>query len=912
VRVVDVIHLSSSANTLLRERVLGLRRAGVDNRILCAEGPYVDALREAGIPVETVPLPRGLNPLQLSASLARIALYLRRNHVDVVHTHCSVPGVVGRVAARLAGVPVVVHTVHGFYFEERLSRVARALAIAAEWICGRITNVLLTQNRSDLASAERYGIGPRDARGRIGNGIDLARFQGEAPRGADTGAAAVAALAHPPTITCVARLEPVKNHGMLFEAVAQLLPRHPDLVVNLVGDGPLRADAEWRCRALGIDGAVRFLGYRDDVPALLEETDVAVLTSEKEGIPRAVLEAMAAAVPVVATDVPGTREALKDGVTGIAVPYGDARALAEAVDRLLCDPELRARMGAAGRQVARTEFDERPITQRLLTVYSSALRKHARGRTHADNSANEAIAAAVNGTADMNGTAEATSPEPEVDADARGGAVRVGRNFVYRILAQAASALVNVGAMVMLGRALEAEGYGRYAYYYALIPLLAGFTELGIGIVLTREIAKHPAEGRRLLGDALLLRLAIAIPVWLAAALVVPSFMAPGLAALVLIVVTASLMDFSQDLSVWVLRAHERLDLEARLLMTSQLVWVGIIALALALHAGLAWLLGAAAVAYAVRMAAGAWIVLRRFGRPVFDFDPRRLGRTLLSGLPFGLAAFLIVFYGRVAVLVLAAMTTPVDVSNYHVGYMLSQPFGFVAAALCMAMFPNLSRQAAREDSKMRSTLAHVVKCQFMMALPVTLALFLGAAPLVALLFGGRGFGGAPQALRILSLALAVTFMNSVARYVLAALDQRWGYFKSVVVGVAVNGGLCLLLVPRFGYVGACVAMLCAETAILLACLPALSRQIGLNEILIQAWKPFQAATVAALWVLALPEAPAAFVVVGSLATYVLMLRVVGAITPDDLALLRRVAGSFSPRGANGGAAAAAFRGGRP
>src|SRR5205814_7562266 len=118
VRIVDVINLSSSADTLLRERVLSLRAKGVDNRIVCIDGPYVKPLRAAGIPVDTVHLPRGLDPLRLVASLIQMYAYFRRVKPDLVHTHCSVPGIVGRLAARLAGVPVVVHTVHGFAFHD--------------------------------------------------------------------------------------------------------------------------------------------------------------------------------------------------------------------------------------------------------------------------------------------------------------------------------------------------------------------------------------------------------------------------------------------------------------------------------------------------------------------------------------------------------------------------------------------------------------------------------------------------------------------------------------------------------------------------------------------------------------------------------------------------------------------------
>jgi glycosyltransferase involved in cell wall biosynthesis len=348
-----------------------MRASGIDNRILCIDGPYVPALRHAGIPVETVHLPRGLDPFRLVWSTIEIASYLRRHRIDVVHTHCSIPGFVGRVAAWLARVPVVVHTVHGFHFQEGSPWLARAPYVAAERLCGRLTDTLLTQNRSDLDLAERLGIGPARRRRRIGNGIDLGRFRPldrhDTPGG-------------PLVILCVARFEPVKNHPMLFEAVRRLLERGVPVRLRLVGEGELEPVYRGLVRGMGLEEAVEFLGYRDDMPRLLAESDVAVLTSRKEGIPRAVLEAMAMEVPVVATDVPGTREAVRHEETGIAVALDDVESLVDALARLAADPALRRRLGAAGRAVVRREFDEGPIAETLRKIYRARLASRRAGQ----------------------------------------------------------------------------------------------------------------------------------------------------------------------------------------------------------------------------------------------------------------------------------------------------------------------------------------------------------------------------------------------------------------------------------------------------------------------------------------------------------------------------------------------------
>ena len=369
-RIVDVINLSSSADTLLRERVLSLRAKGVDNRIVCIDGPYVRPLREAGIPVDTIHLPRGADPFRLAWSLLELVAYFRRVKPDLVHTHCSVPGIVGRLAARLAGVPVVVHTVHGFAFHDGSRGPVAALAIAVERLTGRFTDLLLSQNHEDMDRALRHRIVPERRLEWIGNGIALDRFAAAAPRH-ESG--------RPVVITCVARMEPVKNHALLLEAAALLQQRGRRFELWLVGGGDGRARCARRVAESGLDGEVRFFGYRNDIPELLERSDIGVLTSLKEGIPRAALEAMAAGLPMVATRVTGTREVVRDGEIGFLVDVGDASALADALARLIDDPALRARMGARGRDVVRAEYDEALIVRRLERVYRVSLERRGIG-----------------------------------------------------------------------------------------------------------------------------------------------------------------------------------------------------------------------------------------------------------------------------------------------------------------------------------------------------------------------------------------------------------------------------------------------------------------------------------------------------------------------------------------------------
>jgi O-antigen/teichoic acid export membrane protein len=492
----------------------------------------------------------------------------------------------------------------------------------------------------------------------------------------------------------------------------------------------------------------------------------------------------------------------------------------------------------------------------------------------------------------MTAAAALRMPVAEPDSEPEG-AVRVGRNFVYRIASQAGSAVINVAAMVLLGRALGAEGYGNYTFFYALIPLISNLAGAGIGIVVTREIARDPACAPRILGDAILVRWVLGALVFVGVAIVSLQMYDPAQALLVLIVTSAALLDFSQDVSIWVLRARERLDLEARLLLLSQVVWLALIGAAVVLDAGLPALLAAATVAFAVRALVGAWMIHRRFDRAEFAPDRRRILTLLKEGLPFGLALFGVVLYGRIGLLTLKSLGTALDVSYFQVAYLLSQPFTFIATALAMAMFPGMARRAQDSTKDLRGSLRRTLKCQFLMGLPLTLALVLLAEPLIHLLFHGHGFDQAATALRIMSLGITVIFLNHAARYALAALDRQRDYLIAVGFGIVVNGVACALLVPRLGFAGACLAFLAAEGAIWLVCLRALMRHVSVFEVARDALRPLAAASMAALWILALHSAPAPLVALAAAITYLLTLWWTHALTDGEMRVLRHVFQSF-------------------
>ncbi len=363
-RILDIVNTDHAALNFLLFRAGWINaQTEFQNDIVCSSGPHLAQVQLAGGTVTAMDIPRGMSPREVARLLARLVRHMRTNAYTIVHTHNSVTGAVGRIAARIARVPVVIHTTHGFHFHEHMGAAERLPYVVAERVLARLCDMLLFQNREELEDMRRLDLRPRLGGYYVGNGINLEQFRPRDP-----------ARTNPrPVILCVARLEPVKNHEMLFRALELLRPRlNP--IVWLVGEGPLaeayRAELERR----GLADAVQFLGYRYDIPALTAAADLSVLTSMKEGIPRALMQSMAVGVPVVATDVKGSREVVVDGETGFLVPLGDSQALADRLATLLGSAELRRQMGARGVAHVRQHFDEAQVVERLVGIYRRALK----------------------------------------------------------------------------------------------------------------------------------------------------------------------------------------------------------------------------------------------------------------------------------------------------------------------------------------------------------------------------------------------------------------------------------------------------------------------------------------------------------------------------------------------------------
>ena len=475
--------------------------------------------------------------------------------------------------------------------------------------------------------------------------------------------------------------------------------------------------------------------------------------------------------------------------------------------------------------------------------------------------------------------------------------LRVGRNVLFLMAGQVVYSLINVAAMALLGNALAPQGYGEYAFYYALIPLFASASDAGIGIIVTREVARDPSRARQVLGDALLIKAAVSGLILLVVLVISWTMLAPAPAFLISLVAATGLIDPGQDPSIWMFRAREKLHLEALVMVLSQGVWLPLLMWGIATKAGLPQFLAAATVAYVARLVVGAVILVRRFGRPEFRPERARLRHLLAEGLPFGAAMFGTVLYGRVGLLALKVLATHADVAYLNVSLMLSQPLNFIANVVGIAILPIVARDARAGGQALRRDLVLNFKWLALSALPLTVGLYLLAPRIVALLFRGRDFEPAAAGLQLLSLGLLVMFLNLSSRYLLAALDRQRHYLRAILLGLIVNIVLCVILIPSLGFLGACGAFLGAEVAIGIACHHALGGRVQLYVLAGAATKPLLAALGMGLLVYPFRGANVVALAAIGCVSYVGLLFLLRTFSDEEMQMFRKLGGSFGLRG---------------
>jgi glycosyltransferase involved in cell wall biosynthesis len=358
------------------------------------EGSLEPECLVAGIRMLRVPsLIREVSPRRDLDALRQLTRLIRREGPHVVHTHTSKAGILGRIAARWAGVPVVVHTPHGHVFHSYEGRLRTQGFVWLERACARTADRLIALTDTERCEHLDLGIGRPEQWTTIHSGVDFASF--EAARGSrDEVRAELGLPADAVILGSVGRLVPIKGQRYLIDAIAHLEAKHRALHLLLVGDGPLRHDLIDQARSLGLQisgsgsgwnpgrgreargrspGTIHVLGLRRDIPRLLAAMDVFVLPSLNEGMGRVLVEAMAMELPCIASGVSGIPDVIEAGVTGLLAPPRDPEALAAAISTLLDHPELAREMGRRGRRKVVPAFSVERMLEKLEAVYRERL-----------------------------------------------------------------------------------------------------------------------------------------------------------------------------------------------------------------------------------------------------------------------------------------------------------------------------------------------------------------------------------------------------------------------------------------------------------------------------------------------------------------------------------------------------------
>jgi glycosyltransferase involved in cell wall biosynthesis len=368
-----VLHVgySHTLSYIARESLLGLREAGWALHVACPEDHWTRRIREDGFPVWNIRLPHRASAQQAMLGGWDLLRTLRRHRFALVHTHNAHHGVVGRHLARVLGIPSV-HTWRYSPIDASEQRAVQAVYSLVEGSAARAGGYVFFQNSEDMDFAVSRRVVPSKRAMLVGNGIYIERYEQPSRDPAET-RAQLGVANDAELVLCIARMAERKGIPDLIAAFALLAAERPAIELVCLGAGPHRRRFEELADRLGVGSRVHFAGQRDDVPDVLAASDVLALTSSREGVPRAVMEAMAARVPVVATDVVGTRAIVADGRTGLLVPLGAPDAAARAIAQVLDDDELRRRLTAAAHTVLVRDWHQRQVVERMAVGYRRLL-----------------------------------------------------------------------------------------------------------------------------------------------------------------------------------------------------------------------------------------------------------------------------------------------------------------------------------------------------------------------------------------------------------------------------------------------------------------------------------------------------------------------------------------------------------
>lgn len=334
----------------------------------------IDLVISAGVKIMVLEsMVRKINPLHDIKALWELVGIIRKERPDIVHTHTSKAGVLGRLAAAICRVPVVIHMPHGHVFTGHFNSVAAKVFMRTEQFMDKFTTYQVALTNDEKNDYLKFGIALPEKLVNIHSGVDIKKFC-TGPASTQDAKKALGISSKKKVVGTVGWLLPIKGPMVLLKAMGHVWEKLPDVSLVFVGNGPLQSSLKSCARQLGALDKVHFLGWRDDVHAVMPAFDVFALASLNEGMGRVLVEAMAAGKPVVGSDVGGIRDLVHHGVNGLRVPKGDAQALGRAILQLLENKKKAKDMGKQGQKISQA-YSIDAMLEKLDALYREALKK---------------------------------------------------------------------------------------------------------------------------------------------------------------------------------------------------------------------------------------------------------------------------------------------------------------------------------------------------------------------------------------------------------------------------------------------------------------------------------------------------------------------------------------------------------
>lgn len=390
IKVLQVCAVGFTVEKMLLPLIDEMSKA-FDVTTVCSHDSISEGLKRKGYKIKNIDIDRRISPFRNLKTVIKLYKYIKSEKFDIVHLHTPVAGILGRIAAKMAGVPVVIYTAHGFYFHDNMPFFKKNLFVLFEKIGGYLSDYIFTQSTEDYHTAIQKRITDKSRIIVIGNGVDIERFKINRVGSADELKQIRDELKIDESdvvVGIIGRVVREKGYLEWIQAAKTINEKYTNVKFLAIGDtlesdrDGIKSELDKFIEQNNLKDRIIFTGARSDIPKLLAIIDIFTLPSYREGMPRSLIEAMSMEKPAVATDIRGCREEVENGITGFLVPVNDYITLADKIIYLIENPDIRVKMGVYARKKVECEFDERIVIKRQLDTIEKLVNQ----KIHLNNS----------------------------------------------------------------------------------------------------------------------------------------------------------------------------------------------------------------------------------------------------------------------------------------------------------------------------------------------------------------------------------------------------------------------------------------------------------------------------------------------------------------------------------------------